>query len=1020
MTDDMSVSPENTPTPPPQTVVFEDLTLAQALRYLIWRPTQTGRLLWQVFLRDPDAPVPPISPAPPTEEIGRDVVPDFGGEQVETPVEREAISEEPQPAPTGTPVMVLEPVTMPMSDAWRLLMVVLLGLAVLLAVRGGTVLRAAAFDPIKRLNFDTNGAGFWFLWAGAIWIGLEWVQARHWLARKLPRVQRAVWHRFHAHDLALVWTGVLSVFSLIPLVIVTFADLPVWAAALLGALSGTGWLLVVMGSTEPVNLDLSVAKESGQEGAARSVPTGQGERRTPSGLRGWLDTYRYHLLLIPLALLLSALTYRLNVLRDSTDRVIDVVITPAGAWAWLLSIIAWMVILGTDVRRLPRQIKTLALTEVKWSGLRRVRLSWPVIALIWVTALGAYFRLHDLEVSPPEMTSDHIEKLLDALRVHEGYHAVFFANNGGREAFQMYFVAFIASTLGVGFTFDALKLATVIEGIITLPVLWWMARQVIGTDTDERRQLGSWIGVALAGLVAINSWHVMLSRLGLRIVLTALTTALLIGFLARAMRHNRMADYLAVGTVLGAGTYLYQANRMLPILVVFGVALVIISGIRKPRDVLSLLLDGIGFAALVIAPLLILWYVGQVFEQSRFRRPHEWGQQITQVLPLLAMAWFSLLAITVRARRPERVLQHGGGLLAAVVITFVLYIPMYHYSELYPDQFWSRAQGRLFGEEAFWKTNPETGEVIAYEPTAQEQLDRIWEKRDVFGDNYKKALRMYHWEGDGAWISNPQSAPALDNVAGGLLILGLVVWVLWAARRGDAVWWLLPAGVIVMLLPSAMTIAYTIENPSFTRGSGTLPPIFMLAALPLGALLTQLDRLRWQVWRISLGGLAGLVILFSLLGYGIRPDWDIFFNKYPTVYVYSWKPYHQIAQPLETFARGEGSYGNAFIVAYPHWLDHRILGAMAGDVRWPNGLVDRNELLPAIQRNTGTRHQYDPTKPLMVMYHPDDLETEGYLKTLFPNGELLLYRYQIRIPNGGYSEGTFYVYKVWAGNIPLG
>ncbi len=167
--------------------------------------------------------------------------------------------------------------------------------------------------------------------------------------------------------------------------------------------------------------------------------------------------------------------------------------------------------------------------------------------LLFVTALGAVFRLYDLSSTPPEMTSDHIEKLLDALHVSEGYYGVFFPNNGGREGFQMYLVALIAKLPGVGFSFEALKLATVIEGLITLPALWWMARQVIGTDTDERRRLGNWTGIALAGLVAISAWHVMLSRLGLRIVLTPLTTALVIGFLARAMRYNRMRGLSRAG-----------------------------------------------------------------------------------------------------------------------------------------------------------------------------------------------------------------------------------------------------------------------------------------------------------------------------------------------------------------------------------------------------------------------------------------------------------------------------------------
>ncbi len=108
------------------------------------------------------------------------------------------------------------------------------------------------------------------------------------------------------------------------------------------------------------------------------------------------------------------------------------------------------------------------------------------------------------------------------------------------------------------------------------------------------------------------------------------------------------------------------------------------------------------------------------------------------------------------------------------------------------------------------------------------------------------------------------------------------------------------------------------------------------------------------------------------------------------------------------------------MVAYPHWLDHRILGTMAGDIRWPNGLVTRDELLPAIQRNQGTPYQYDPAKPLFVMYHVDDPDTAAYLDSLFPGGTHTLYEYRYEtLASGHYSQGSFYIFTVQAGEISL-
>ncbi len=426
---------------------------------------------------------------------------------------------------------------------------------------------------------------------------------------------------------------------------------------------------------------------------------------------------------------------------------------------------------------------------------------------------------------------------------------------------------------------------------------------------------GTGRGIALAGLAAIGMWHVMLSRLGLRIVLTPLTTALALGFLARAMRHNRIGDYAALGLVLGAGVYFYQANRMLPLVALAGIGLALFSRVRTLRGGASMLGNVIGFAAAVLTPIAAVALLARVFEE------HEGGWQdigaaLSAFLPLIMMTWFSLVSLAARTRHNDPLLQYGGGLLAAAVIALALYIPMGHYAEINPDQFWNRTRGRLFGEQAFVRADPDSGQLVAYEPTLREQAERFWDQRDVLLDNYWDALRMFHWRGDGAWISNPHNAPALDGAAGGLLFLGLVAWGVLVIRRRDPALGLLPVVVLIMLLPSAMTVAYTIENPSFTRASGTLPGVLMLAALPVGMLCGQVTRLDGRAARVPVGRIGALAIVGGLLWYGIGWNWDTFFTDYPLNYTYSWKPYHAIAQPLREFVEGDGSFGNAFVVAY--------------------------------------------------------------------------------------------------------
>lgn len=995
-------------------VIFEDLTLAEALGYLFWRPARTARLFWRVLTYDPaaDADTGAVS----RRSDGREVAP---------PEPEPWDEDEPLPAPHEEPVSEGETAA---PDAARWVRPGALAAAILLALQGGVTLHAAALDPVARLRGDTRGALVWFVLSGALVVGAELYAARGWWARRLPRAAamiRPVVGDATARWRRVAWAGA----AIAALALALIAPGGMVGAAILLALSAALWLGLLIGLAPPEDAlpDRPEEDEPDESDAAifhvRSMivpaPAVQPVPPRSAPVTAWLQAHTPALALIPAAVLLSGLAYRANVQRAPNGTVIDVVLTSGGVILWTLSIVLWAAVLLVDWRARqqpgPRPRAKTARPARRWwqqpDGLV------TALALLAIIAVGAYFRLHDLDSTPPEMTSDHIEKLLDALRVSEGHVAVFFPNNGGREGFQMMVVAFIADVLGVGFNFRALKLASALEGILTLPALWWMARQVIGTETARTRRLGNWVGLALAGLVAISSWHVMLSRLGLRIVLTPLTTALAIGFLARAMRHNRMRDYVALGLTLGAGVYFYQANRMLPVLAVIGVALAALGAARGWRDVLRIALEGLALGTAAILPVLAYAGGASLLERSERANLHEFGKQLGTLIPLAAMAWFAIVALAARARRGATS-RYGGGLLATAVIALALYLPMHHYSLLYPDEFWNRTRGRLFGEETFWRIDPDTGQTVAYHPSLAEQIERVWEQRGVLVDNYADALRMAHWQGDGAWINNANGHPALDGLTGGLLILGLVLWGVRMARRPTAVDWLVPAVVLVMLLPSALTLAYTIENPSFTRASGTIPAAFLLAALPLGALGAGLSEAPRERWRALAGAAAGLAAIALVLAGAIGPNWRNYFTDYRLSYSHSWKPYHAIAAPMKAFAQGEGSYGNAFMVAYPHWLDHRILGAVAGDLRWPNGLVTREQIFDRIAANRGTPYAYDPSKPLFIMVHPQDHATLAFLEDTFPGGTVERYTYTYESIQG-METGEFLIYRVMAGFIGL-
>ncbi len=582
--------------------------------------------------------------------------------------------------------------------------------------------------------------------------------------------------------------------------------------------------------------------------------------------------------------------------------------TIPGFFAWIASIAVWAFALAAPDWSVGRA----------WAGtrasVRRFNLhdAWPLLVLAGIIAFGAYFRLQNLEATPPEMTSDHVEKLLDSQRVVNGEFNVFFANNGGREPTQMYLMALLTQLPGVDMNFTALKLLSALEGLLLLPLIFWMGREIVGR---EDRRLASLVGLAAAALVAASYWHEALSRLGLRIVLTTLVATALVVFLSRAIRWNRRADYLKAGLVLGFGLYMYQAVRMLPVVVIAGVALAVVFRVRSWREL---------------------------------------GRYVLNTLAL-------------------------------VVLSAVIFVPMFHYTFDHPEEFWRRTTGRLLGDSII-ETVDEQGVVTRREASLSERFEAFGENVPILMSNVRNALLMFHWKGDVAWINGAPNQPEMDPVAGALLIVGLAAWASLMIRRRDAVYWLIPLVVFIMLLPSALSIAYPIENPSATRTSGALPFAYLMAALPLALVGRSLIRLLGRQVGIVLSvGLIGAVMVVSYTA-----NAETYFVDYHDSYLVSSLPYSEVGGVLRDFAEGDGSYANAFMIAYPYWWDHRALGIEGGAIDWPNGVISIDQLPDFLAGAAGRQGAYklEPDQPLLFFLSPEDHLGVSQLMGWFPEGEV--------------------------------
>ena len=231
--------------------------------------------------------------------------------------------------------------------------------------------------------------------------------------------------------------------------------------------------------------------------------------------------------------------------------------------------------------------------------------------LLWlaVFVLAVFFRFYHLAQVPPEMNSDHAEKLWDVVDVLNGQAGIFFPRNTGREPLQFYLIALTDRLFGTGISFLSMKIGTAIGGLLTLPFIY-----LLGKELANRR--AGLLAMAFAG---VAYWPNVLSRVALRFSLYPLFVAPALFFLLRGLRSGRRNDFILAGLSLGFGLLGYTPIRILPFVMVAAVALYLLHRLRQARRLQTLL--GLAFVAFFafIAALPLMRYAQENPESFSYR-----------------------------------------------------------------------------------------------------------------------------------------------------------------------------------------------------------------------------------------------------------------------------------------------------------------------------------------------------------------------------------------------------------------
>lgn len=226
-----------------------------------------------------------------------------------------------------------------------------------------------------------------------------------------------------------------------------------------------------------------------------------------------------------------------------------------GVVAWLLAVGLWVMALWQGEVRVPvwRALNTLA--ETVTHG-RTLHFRAVLVLVLGALLMGAYFRLAHIESIPMEMTSDHVEKLMDVADLMlAGEHKIFFERNTGREPLQFYWTALVVELFGTGITHVSLVLGTALLGLLMLPAAFLLGREL---EDDA-------FGLLVLTLAAISLWHVAISRVGLRFPLYPLFVAPALYLVFRGLQRRSRNAFVLAGLVLGISLYGYSPIRVLPL-----------------------------------------------------------------------------------------------------------------------------------------------------------------------------------------------------------------------------------------------------------------------------------------------------------------------------------------------------------------------------------------------------------------------------------------------------------------------
>ena len=432
---------------------------------------------------------------------------------------------------------------------------------------------------------------------------------------------------------------------------------------------------------------------------------------------------------------------------------------------------------------------------------------------------------------------------------------------------------------------------------------------------------------------------------------------------------------LKLGTVLTGLVTLYYSYRLGGLLGNRWVALyaLIFVGVAYWPNVISRIALRFPLYPLFVAPLMFHLIRG-LRENARndFLWAGIWlgiglnGYTSSRIVPLLVVVAVVLYVLHRQSKglRMQAVLS----LMLVAFMALLVCLPLLRYFMENPNSVMSRSLTRISSQEVLIQGSP----VLIF-------LDNMW-----------AALTMFFYNNGSIWVHSIPFRPALDVVMAALFFLGIALLLARYIKHRSWEDIFLLLSIPILLLPSALSIAFPAENPSLNRTAGAYVPVLVIAALGLEAVLSGLARRLPRSSGRTFAALVGVLLIVWTIG----NNYNLFFKQYADNYRASAWNTREIGEVARDFASLAGTYDTYYVVGFPHWIDSRQVAIFAGHI----------ERDPAILPEQIPQTAADP-RMKMYLVKPEDITSLDALRNLYPQGRAEFHR----SPQAGKDFVTFLV-----------